>query len=52
MRRGAVNAAYRTLIGRTGFAGLPLPGVIPEVLGQELVEMCLRVYANDPHESV
>ena len=42
----AVNAAYRAFLGRDGFAGQPPAEFFPEVLGQQLIEMCDRVYSS------
>ncbi|WP_433781186.1 SpoIIE family protein phosphatase [Actinomycetospora sp. CA-101289] len=46
----AVNQAYRALVGRTGFVGRTVREVLPEVEGQQLVELLDRVYATGEPE--
>jgi PAS domain S-box-containing protein len=42
----AANAAYREFLGRAGFIGRPLREVVPDMAGQQLLEVVERVYAT------
>ncbi|MGH3097386.1 MAG: SpoIIE family protein phosphatase [Streptosporangiales bacterium] len=47
----AVNAAYRTVVGRSEIVGLPIRDVFPEVVGQQVFEMLDRVYGTGEPEA-
>ncbi|MGY1620893.1 SpoIIE family protein phosphatase [Geodermatophilus sp. SYSU D00965] len=42
----AANAVYRAFVGRPAFIGVPIRQAIPELAGQQVVEMFDRVYST------
>ncbi|TFV51570.1 SpoIIE family protein phosphatase [Blastococcus sp. TF02A_35] len=48
----AANAAYREFVGKPAFIGVPIREAMPELAGQQVVEMFDRVYAaGEPQTS-
>jgi serine phosphatase RsbU (regulator of sigma subunit)/anti-sigma regulatory factor (Ser/Thr protein kinase)/ABC-type transporter Mla MlaB component len=47
----AMNAAFRALLGRSDLIGVPLRDAIPEVAGQQILELLDRVYQSGEPES-
>jgi len=47
----AMNAACRALLGRSGLIGIPLREAVPDVAGQQILELLDRVYQSGEPQS-
>jgi serine phosphatase RsbU (regulator of sigma subunit)/anti-sigma regulatory factor (Ser/Thr protein kinase) len=47
----AMNAACRAMLGRSGLIGMPLREAVPEIAGQQILELLDRVYRTGEPEA-